>query len=84
MRVHDQFHSEAEGFAGAIHDEQCSRKFHNITGETFRSQFNLAVNSTINLNFSIIEKLITNVFSFDVGRVKSRDKRDATLHRVCI
>lgn len=33
VRVHDQLHSKTKGLARTIHDEQCSRKFHNFTGE---------------------------------------------------
>lgn len=37
VRIHDQLHSKIEGFARAIHDEQCSRKLHNTSGEKCHS-----------------------------------------------
>ena len=64
VRVHDQLHSETEGLARTIHDEQCSRKFHNFTGEN-QSAGELDAKSTerVKLNdsfFSICKQVVSN------------------------
>jgi len=33
VRVHDQFHSEAEEPTGTLHDEQCAGKLYNIASK---------------------------------------------------
>lgn len=33
VRVHDQLHTQTQTPAREVHDEQCSRKLHHITGK---------------------------------------------------
>ena len=33
LRVHGQLHPQAEAPAGEVHDEQCPRELHDLTGE---------------------------------------------------
>lgn len=55
VRIHDKLHSKAKRTTRTIHDEQCTREFHNITGITISTNSNLNI-----LTYLIYLQVVSN------------------------
>lgn len=87
VRVHDQFHTQAQAFAREVHDELCAGKFHYSTGMfvaficSIRSR-SLSLNRRLTIIFLFFPPHPVRISP--PGGYQPRDSRDFTLYRVCL
>lgn len=72
VRIHDQFHTETETFARALHDEQCSRELYNITGGAENDIYIFNCNSFD--TFGVTDTKLFNSFVCRLYRIRRHRK----------